>query len=253
MTKTTAASPAPGLRSSSVVLRSVLVMAAGLLALAIVFFAFTSAAEHGVLGAGLQSWVRIERSRFVFNELYSMATPPFDQTPSAFLVRSVENLPPGTALEVAAGQGRNALYLAQKGWRVTAFDISDKGLEVAQRNARRAGVTLTTTRSSAQDFNFGRNCWDLVLLVYAPIPYDDAELIARIRESIKPGGFILADNPVAMHEPSGQHPRVPGDLDHGELPSLFPGFEILQYTESQDVTDWYHVKMPVARLLAKKR
>ncbi len=252
MAETASVNESSQVRPSHVVLRSVLILGGGVLALAITFLVFAGAAERGYLGLGLQDWVRVEKSRFAFNEVYSMSAPPFDTTPSAFLVRSVENLPPGTALEIAAGQGRNSLYLAQRGWRVTAFDISDKGLDLAQQNAQKAGVPLTTIRSSAQDFDFGRSRWDLVLLIYAPIPYDDAGLLARIRSSIKPGGFILVDNPVAMHGPINQQPRVPGDLDHGELPSLFPGFEIVQYTESQDVTDWYHVKMPIARLLARR-
>jgi SAM-dependent methyltransferase len=219
----------------------------------IVLYFCTGFAENGAFGTSTQTWVRVQKSRFTFNRLYSMANPPFDQTPNAFLVRSVEGLPPGAALDIAAGQGRNSLYLAGKGWRVTAFDISEKGLEVAQQNARRAGVPLTTVHASTQDFDYGHHRWDLVIVIYSPLQYDDAQLLTRIRESIKPGGLLLIDVPIAMHQPKDRHPRVPGDLERGELPSYFPDFEVLQYTESEDTTDFFHLKMPVGHLLARKR
>jgi len=220
--------------------------------LLVALYAFVSMAESGAFGPSLQSRVRIEKSRFTFDRVYSMARPPFELAPGAFLVRSVESTPPGAALDIAAGQGRNSLYLARKGWRVTAFDISGKGLEAARRNAAQAGVRLETVRSSAQDFDYGRERWDLILLVYAPIPFEDAGLLARIRDSVKPGGMVLVDTPVAMHGPPNAVPRVPGDLKPGELPSLFPGFQILQYSEAEDATDWFHVRLPMARLLARR-
>jgi len=222
------------------------------LVLAMVLYALSSAAEGGALGRSSQSWVRIEKSRFIFNRVYSMATPPFEPIASAFLVRSIEGIPPGAVLDIAAGQGRNSLYLARRGWQVTAFDISENGLGIMRRNAARVGARLETFRSSAQDFDFGRQRWDLVILVYAPIPYEDAGLLARIRESVKSGGLVLVDNPVVMHGTDGRVPRVPGDLEPGELPSLFPGFQIVHYTEAEDTTDWFHLKMPMGRLLARK-
>ncbi len=235
------------------IVRTVLLGTAALLALVVVFYATIGAAENGVFGARLQAWTRIEKARFTFNRVYSMATPPFEQNASAFLVRCVEGVPSGTALDIAAGQGRNAVYLAKRGWRVTAFDISDAGMKAAAGNALRAGARLVTVRSSAQQFDYGRAKWDLVLLSYAPIPYDDAGLMARIRESVAPGGTVVIDNPVLMHRPSGAGPRVPGDLEPGELPKLFPGFDIIDYTEGEATTDWFHLKMPVGRLLAKKK
>jgi len=232
--------------------RLTLVAVGILLALLIALYTVTRATEEGSLGAHAQTWLRIEKSRFTFNRVYSMSTPPFEQAPSAFLARSVENMPPGAALDIAAGQGRNSLHLARKGWRVTAFDISENGLEVARRNAAQSGVQLETLRRSAQDFDFGRERWDLVILIYAPIPFEDAGLMARIRGSVKPGGLVLVDNPVVMHGPASAVPRVPGDLKPGELPTLFPGFEILEYTEAEDITDWFRLKMPMGRLLARK-
>jgi 2-polyprenyl-3-methyl-5-hydroxy-6-metoxy-1,4-benzoquinol methylase len=216
-------------------------------------FVSATAAQKGLLGLSVQSWIRIQKSRLAFDRLYGMPKAPFDEKPNRLLVRTVENLPPGEALDIAAGQGRNAVYLARKGWRVTAFDISAKGLAIAEQSARRSSVPLTAARSTAQDFDYGHGRWDLVALIYAPIPYEDPQLLARIRDSIKPGGLIVVDTPVLMHQPKHKSPRVPGDLDKGELPSLFPGFDVLQYTEAEEATEWFRLKLPIGRLVARKR
>jgi SAM-dependent methyltransferase len=254
MTETTAILPTtkPG-KARRRFFRIALVLLGAPIGFLIVLYFGTGFAENGTFGATAQAWVRVQKSSFTFNRLYSMANPPFDQTPNAFLVRSVENLQPGTALDIAAGQGRNSVYLAVKGWRVTAFDISEKGLEVAQQDARRAGVPLTTVHASMHGFDYGDSRWDLVTVIYSPLQYDDAQLLTRIRDSIKPGGLLLIDAPIAMHQPKDRRPRVPGDLERGELPSFFPDFEVLQYTESEDTTDFFRLKMPVGHFLAKKR
>jgi hypothetical protein len=95
------------------IFRFVLYAVAVLLVLLVVLFGATTAAEKGIFGTGAQTQFRLAKSRFAFNQIYSMATPPFDQAASEFLVRSVEGVVPGTALDIAAGQGRNSLYLAQ--------------------------------------------------------------------------------------------------------------------------------------------
>ncbi len=239
-------------RSSSRLYRGFALAFAAIVGAPALLFLVLSAAEEGYLGAKTQNWVRIEKSRFKFDRLYSMTAPPFDQDANRLLARHAEDLPPGTALDIAAGQGRNSVFLAKKGWKVTAFDISGKGLEIAQAAAREAGVPLTTVRCSAQEFDYGHQVWDLVILVYAPIPFDDRDLLARIQDSIKPGGILLIDTPVMMHQPSDRHPRVPGDLEKGELPTLFPGLEVIRYTESEDTTEWLHLTMLMGRLVARK-
>src|SRR6185295_6322874 len=61
-------------------------------------------------------------------------------TPSAFLIAETEALPPGRALDVACGAGRNAVWLAQRGWRVTGVDFSDVALQAARELAAASGV-----------------------------------------------------------------------------------------------------------------
>ena len=72
----------------------------------------------------------------------------FATKPSALVVEAVKGLAPGRALDAGMGQGRNAVYLARQGWRVTGFDLSAEALNAARANAAAAGVRLRRTRSS---------------------------------------------------------------------------------------------------------
>jgi 2-polyprenyl-3-methyl-5-hydroxy-6-metoxy-1,4-benzoquinol methylase len=75
---------------------------------------------------------------------------------------------PGRALDVGMGNGRNSIALAQNGWQVTGFDIAALGVQQANLKAARLGVSLTTSVQSDQDFDFGVNRWDLIVLTYQP-------------------------------------------------------------------------------------
>jgi SAM-dependent methyltransferase len=208
-------------------------------------------ADEGRFGLSAQDWVRTQRARITFNRVYSSGNPPFNTTPSQFLVYAVQNLKPGAALDIAAGQGRNSVFLAQQGWQVTAFDISQKGLEAAQRNAKTAGVSITTVQSSAAKFDYGRDRWDLILLSYAPIAFHDAALMQRIADSLKPGGRLIVNNPV-MRYGSPNQPKSPGELDPGELRQTFPGLRVVESTEVNQATEWFHTTMPIAKMIAEK-
>lgn len=230
------------------------VWTAGLLTVLVVAgFAVLILGQKGYLGQKLAHRIRLELTRREFNRLYSLPSPPFLQQPNEFLRRTAASLAKGTALVVACGQGRNAVYLAQGGWNVTAFDISEKGLEIARRTAQRDGAPLNAIQADALEFDYGTDRWDLLLLVYAPIPYDDAELLKRIKASVKRGGHVLVEMPIEMHQPPERHPRIPGDLMPGELPELFRDFEIVSYSETLDISDFYGERKLIGRLLARRR
>jgi len=67
-----------------------------------------------------------EGSALSFDRVYRWEKLPFTTEPNAFLVEMVRDLKPGSALDVAMGQGRNSIYLAGKGWDVTGFDVSSE-------------------------------------------------------------------------------------------------------------------------------
>lgn len=91
-----------------------------------------------------------------FDRQYAAPEADFNTAPNAFLVSMTGNLQPGTALDVAMGQGRNTIYLASKGWQVTGFAIAQKELDVAQAEAARRGLHITTVKQGYEDFDFGQ-------------------------------------------------------------------------------------------------
>ena len=102
----------------------------------------------------------------LYDQVYS-GPPKFNTQPNDFLVDAVADLPPGDALDVGMGQGRNSIYLASRGWKVTGFDVAEVGLRRARAEAARLGLSFTAVQAADEEFDFGRDRWDLIVIIYA--------------------------------------------------------------------------------------
>ena len=176
----------------------------------------------------------------------------FEHAPNKLLVDTIANEPPGAALDVAMGQGRNALYLASRGWHVTGVDWSDSGIAHAQEAARKRGLQLEAIDTDIAHFDFGDAKWDLVTMIYAG---NDKAWLAKIKQAIKPGGLFVAEY---FHDTKHDGAtNVPGDLDGfatGELAQLFgDSFDILRDEVVDDTPDWATDKASLVRFVARKR
>jgi SAM-dependent methyltransferase len=117
--------------------------------------------------------------------------PPRDREPNRFLVEEVNGLEPGRALELGCGEGRNARWLAERGWRVTAVDFSPVALERARALAERRGLAVDWVRADARTFR-AEPVHDLVALLYLQLP--EAELARALAVAVgglSPGGTLL--------------------------------------------------------------
>jgi 2-polyprenyl-3-methyl-5-hydroxy-6-metoxy-1,4-benzoquinol methylase len=202
-----------------------------------------------------RDWTTRERSEHHFDRIFQglEGTSLFSLQPNAYMMRMLEGRPAGRALDVAMGQGRNALWLATKGWDVTGFDISQAGLDAATASAKSLGVPLRTMRESVDDFDYGRERWDLVLLIYAPVRYESKELMKRIRDSIKPGGLVIVEDEIEWSA-ARKDPRPPGSLSSGELREIFSdGYRILDLHEVQAVSEWFPRLTLLGRLTAQRQ
>jgi 2-polyprenyl-3-methyl-5-hydroxy-6-metoxy-1,4-benzoquinol methylase len=187
-----------------------------------------------------------------FNRLYTEFDQVFSHEPNAFLVEAVRDVTPGTALDVAMGQGRNALFLARKGWDVTGFDIAEEGLKIARAEARKEGLHINAVCQGWEDFDFGRERWDLVVLSYAWVPLADPAFIERVRDSLRRGGLVLVEHPVENPENAGSDPGNAAASAVNALPLAYSdGFQVLFYQDTQDISDWQ--RTPENRLTAKGR
>jgi SAM-dependent methyltransferase len=167
--------------------------------------------------------------------------------PSAFLAESIEDAKPGRALDVAMGQGRNALHLAKTGWEVTGFDISSEGLAAARAAGRRAGVKIKTVLQGWEDFDFGTEKWDLIVMIYAWVPIDDPSLVKRIVAGMCPSGLLVFEHHLGASS-------VPGSPKPNQLLWLFGNdLRILRYDAIGHESDLPSQSgARVARLLARR-
>ena len=180
----------------------------------------------------------------------------FNTQPNALLVETVRGLPPGTALDVGAGEGRNALYLAQQGWQVTGVDVADQALAFAQARARQLGVTITTVAQDVTTYDWGRQKWDLIVISYA----GGREHLAHVRQALKPGGLVVLEgfhhDAVAVYQQA--HPK--GGLGSGvvfdtdELKKLYAsaGLKIVRYEEPLGIADFSKEELRLVKLVAQK-
>ena len=126
-----------------------------------------------------------------WDERYAATDLVWSAGPNQFVEQSLADVPPGRALDLACGEGRNARWLAERGWQVTAMDFSpvavDKGRRLAERVADRVdwvvGDVLTATLPTGVD---------LALLAYLQVaPAARSEVVRRSFDSLRPGGRLL--------------------------------------------------------------
>jgi tellurite methyltransferase len=168
------------------------------------------------------------------------------RAPSEFLVAHAD-LIHGRVLDVAAGSGRNALFLARRGNRVDAIDISLTGLRSARLAAVAEGIAVRGIQADLEDFPLPVGLYDAAI----NIRYLQRSLFVPLQRAVKPGGIILFETFLIGQQAFG-HPRNPVHmLQPGELRDAFAGCEILVYREGR--VDDAPEPACVARLLARVR
>ncbi|MBA3458172.1 MAG: methyltransferase domain-containing protein [Deltaproteobacteria bacterium] len=186
----------------------------------------------------------LEAERSMWNEAYRKAIG-FKQTANQHLIDTVKGRKPGTALDIAMGQGRNAVFLATKGWKVTGIDISDEGIRVAKEAAAKARVKLTAVQADNETYDFGKDKWDLVTLIYAG---NNPSMIEKIKPSIKKGGVFVVEY---FHKDATGSVGIGGFAD-GELAMQFAGWKVQKDEVVEDIADWGLRKLKLVRFTAQK-
>lgn len=175
----------------------------------------------------------------------------FTSTPSVFMMESVRGIEPGKALDVGAGQGRNAVWLAQQGWDVTGIDISEVGLAVAETNAKKAGTRIATVKTTYADFDFGREQWDLIVMILSWAPVSDPAFVARLHKSLRPGGIVVFEHVLETEKQS--FPAYVHGLPPNALLAHFKNFHIQKYEEGVWPGDWGGPPAELVRMIARKK
>jgi SAM-dependent methyltransferase len=130
-----------------------------------------------------------------WDERYSGAEFEWTTRPNQFVAAELPDLPPGRALDLAAGEGRNSVWLAELGWRVTAVDFSRVGLGKGRKLA--AARRLDETRiewivADLLDYEPEQDAFDLVLIAYFQVGAElRATVLGRAAGALVPGGTLL--------------------------------------------------------------
>ncbi|WP_262285303.1 class I SAM-dependent methyltransferase [Micromonospora sp. MA102] len=112
--------------------------------------------------------------------------------PNRFVVESVTGLAPGAALDLAAGEGRNAVWLAEQGWRVTAVDFSPVAVGRGRELADGRGVQVEWRVADVTAYRPVPGSYDLVLISYLHLPAGDlAPVLAAAKQALRPGGSLV--------------------------------------------------------------
>ena len=168
--------------------------------------------------------------------------------PNPFLRRYFHLLPKGRVLDIASGEGRNAVFLSQHGFEVDAIDVSPKGLKKAQRLAREKGVKINTFLVDLDQYHIERERYDLIANFY----FLKRRLIPRIKKGIKKGGKIIFETYILEHRTlgAGGPKQAKYLLKPNELLRLFKDFRIQLYREG--ILREGGRKKAVASLIAEK-
>jgi SAM-dependent methyltransferase len=205
-------------------------------------------------GDEISSFVRAQlgdnrdAERRAYDDIYSKQPELFSAAPNAFLVRTVSGRPPGRALDVGMGQGRNALWLASQGWTVTGFDLSPVAIEQARREAEKRGLTIDALVKPYQEYEWGIAKWDLIVFSY----FFPREALPKVWTALKPGGLILIEG---FHIDTARIRPVGGGYHNNELLNVLKDYRILVYEDAQDRQEWglpYGATNRLVRVLAQK-
>lgn len=180
-----------------------------------------------------------------WDAIFSTEAYVFGKDPSVFLKAHVHALPVGKVLDIATGEGRNAVFMAKKGFLVDGVDISEIALKKANLLARENNVSINTVNADLNTYEIKTASYDVIL----NINYLQRSLVPQIKKGLKKGGMIVFENYTEdqLGNPSGR--GIPREylLRKGELLEAFKDFEVLVYQENNDGRE------AVATLLAKKR
>ncbi|OUR98904.1 hypothetical protein A9Q84_05690 [Halobacteriovorax marinus] len=202
--------------------------------IAILFlFSLNSFARQAISGNRYQllSGVRKDKeSQTFWDKKFSGDEYLYGKAPAKFLSENYSYIPlAAKVLDVGMGEGRNAVFLARKGYNITGVDISAVAVRKSRRLAAEYGIRINTVVSSMEDFKAKRASYDAILVFY----YVDRKLNRKLIQWLKPGGLLIYESHTKRQK------KVPGNekyedkylLKERELLGMFPGLRVLKYEE----------------------
>jgi SAM-dependent methyltransferase len=171
-------------------------------------------------------------NRALWDRKYEEGLPSLTK-PDPYFVWAYENLvkrsfpKAGTALDLAAGLGRHALWLAEKAWQVSAVDLSEVAVGKLDRAAALRKVNINLFAIDAAEYAFEPAGFDLIVLFY----HMDRSLFPKIGSALNPGGLFICKMAVQWDGETGLAKSNFEPLARKELLSLVPGLQVIDFRE----------------------
>lgn len=174
-----------------------------------------------------------------WDERYADAALVWSAGPNRFLVDEVFDMAPGRALDLACGEGRNAIWLAGRGWQVVAADFSPVGIDKGRQRADHAGVSVDWVVADVTAWD-PPGLFDLIAVFYLQLTRDAlARTFSHVLPALAPGGTLLvvAHDRRNLTEGVGGPPDPAVLVDPAEVVSLLPGLHVEQATTVERSVD----------------
>ena len=188
----------------------------------------------------------------------------YGKEPNLFFEEWLKKFDAGSILMPADGEGRNGVFAAQLGWKVTSSDLSEEGKLKALELAKEKNVTLEYIVGDLEQLNFEVVSFDAIGLIYAHFAAEKKSLLhKKLNEYLKPGGIIIFEAFSKLHLLYNEsNPKVGGPKDFdmlyskAEIITDFENYDLLILEEEESILNEgkYHIgKGAVVRFVGRKR
>jgi SAM-dependent methyltransferase len=177
--------------------------------------------RHGIGTGDRERW----NARYASGDSHAKAAAPLP-----FLEHNLDLLPKGTALDLAMGAGRNAVYLAANGFRVIGVDVSEEALKKSQARAAERGVQIEAVAADLETYILAPQSYAVIVCTY----YLQRSLFPRIGQALQPGGVAVLETYTLdhlRHQPEFSRRYL---LERGELFHALAPLRPLRYQEVDD-------------------
>lgn len=177
----------------------------------------------------------------IWDKRYADSEYIYGEYPNVYLKEELGKLRIGHILFAGEGEGRNAVYAAKQGWKVTAFDISLEGKKKAQQLAHKNNVHIDYHVGELHDLNFENEQFDVIVLIYTHFPPDTrANMHKKLNNYLRPGGTMILEGFSKSHiKYQDSNPNAGGPKSINMLYSLedikhdFQNYDIIELNETE--------------------
>jgi 2-polyprenyl-3-methyl-5-hydroxy-6-metoxy-1,4-benzoquinol methylase len=199
-----------------------------------------------------------------WDERYSSKEFAYGQEPNTYLKEQLIKIPKGKILFPADGEGRNGVYAATLGWKVSAFDLSIEGKKKALQLANKHHVEINYEVGEFQSLDYKKNEFDVIALIYAHFPADSKSIYhKKLTTYLRQGGIAIFEAFSKKHlDYVMKNEKVGGPREIGmlfsidEIKSDFENFEIMELGEQEiELSEglFHNGKGSVIRFVGRKK